>query len=149
MENSTQSKAPLIISIVVLVLVVAGAIWYLTSDKGPKSGIPTQEMVYPKPAEVLHSLSGTVDKVYGATIFFNVVDPNDYTPHADGTPRTMQLRAASLLPETELSYTNSITNITRAFKVTELKTGDNITVESAGNIKDATKFDVTKVYLIR
>ena len=116
---------------------------------------PLVDLAFPKPSDEIKNFSGTITKIYGAIINLEIVDPDDYLPHTDGTPYIKEIRLASISSATQITlvdYTKpdnrgnpTITSI----ELSNLKTGDTITVQSDENIRDAKKFDVTRVELIR
>jgi hypothetical protein len=157
-----KSNLPAIIAAVALI-VGFGAGFFVGNLKGESTGesaaeqkyAPVVDSVFPKPPDELTTLSGTVTNLYGATIELSVYDPNDYLPHADGSPRQSQTRTANVTGTTTYTLTDfgnldrqgNPTRTTIAFK--DLKVGDTVTVESGSNIKDAQSFDVTAVEVVK
>ncbi len=116
---------------------------------------PTINALYPPPAAVIHNLTGKILNIAGATITLQVPDPNDYLPHADNSPRATQNRYAVVTKDTIIKLLNykkldnrGLPQIT-ILKLTDLKTGETIIVQSAANIKDARQFDATEIDLLQ
>lgn len=113
------------------------------------------ETIYPKPPEVLNSVTGKATNIYGATIEIEINDPKDYLPHTDGTPRTKQTLLANTTPATSylfVDYTKFDKNglpTQSGSRFSDIKTGDTVMVESTANILTEKKFDVTKVTLVK
>ncbi len=113
------------------------------------------ETIYPKPPEVLNSVTGKVTNIYGAAIEIEINNPEDYLPHTDGTPQTKQTRLVNTTPDTKYLFVDYTkfdksglpTQSNGAFS--NIKAGDTITVESAANIITEQKFDATKVTLVK
>jgi len=113
------------------------------------------DLAFPPPPQEMLSLTGTVKGVYGATIQLEIDDPNDYLPRLDNSPRKKQTRNAITSNETSftlIDYTKidqegnpTISQI----KLSDIKTGDIITVRSNQNIRNAEKFDVTAVEVVK
>lgn len=148
--------------ILIVIIVVLAAIWvgYEIGSKQGKEQADTQlskivEQVYPKPPEKINNLAGTIKTIYGATIDLEVTDPNDYLPHADGSKQDTNIRYASVTPDTKILLIDAtqidsqgnpkITEI----KLLDLKEGDVVSVRSNENIKDAKKFDVYQIELVK
>jgi len=92
----------------------------------------------------------------GEGIVFEVNDPGDYLPHADGTPRNKEIRRADMRSGTEYSlvdYTKPLPSgdpSVSKISFSDLKIGDRITVKSNENVKTAERFvgkEVRKVKL--
>ncbi|HXF44056.1 MAG TPA: hypothetical protein VNK70_01150 [Candidatus Paceibacterota bacterium] len=116
---------------------------------------PLLSYIFPEPPAEIKSLGGKITGIYGATINLEVPDPDDYLPHTDGSPRKTETRFVTVNANTEIKLVNygkidgRGAPETRTLKLTDLKVGDAITVESAENIKEAEKFDATKIFLIK
>ena len=150
-----------LISIFIILIVVAGMAFgfYLGQKKGAITAAketeiklqPLVDLAFPKPPEDIKSLSGVIKGIYGATINLEINDINDYLPHTDGSPRAKETRFASLTSKTKIVSidttkldSNGNPQITE-LKLADLKVGDTITVRSEQNIKEAKKFDITKI----
>lgn len=116
---------------------------------------PLVDLAFPKPPDEIKNFSGTITKIYGAIINLEIVDPDDYLPRTDGTPHIKEIRLASISSATEImlvDYTkpdNRGNPTITPLELSDLKVGDTITVRSDQNIRDAEKFDVTRVELVR
>lgn len=149
--------------IVTAVIVFSVAIgFYFGEQRGEVAGetsarqalMPLVERVYSKPPAELFELTGTVTGIYGATVHLEVVNPDDYLPHLDGSAPQTSTRYASLAKTTKVVRIDltkrdargnpTITTLDRAV----LKVGDRITVKSATNIRDAETFDTIGVQLV-
>ncbi|GEM_PF-1237625 len=113
------------------------------------------ETIYPKPPEVINSITGKVTNIYGASIQVEVNDPEDYLPHTDGTPRVKQTRLANTTPDTKYLFVD-YTKFDKSGLPTQsngvfsdIKIGDTVMVESTENILTEKRFDVTKVTLVK
>lgn len=149
-----------IVAVLVLVLVVGLS---LGKKQGTKEGESRAEqrfgdlidITFPKPPSDIKTLSGTVKEIYGATINLEVMDFDDYLPHTDGAPQRREIRFAnvsSVTTFTLIDYTKpdgkgnpTMTSI----ELSNLKIGDKISVWSDENLRDAKKFDVTRVELVK
>jgi hypothetical protein len=151
------------IIIVTAVIVFSVAIgFYFGEQRGKTIGdaaargalIPLVERAYSKPPAELFELTGTIVGIYGATMHLEVVDPDDYLPHLDGSAPRTNTRYASLAKTTKVVRIDltkrdangnpTITTLDRAV----LKVGDRITVKSTANIRDAETFDTVEVQLV-
>lgn len=157
-----RSNAPAIIAAAALIIGF-GVGFFAGNLRGEHQGAAVAEQKYaplidsafPKPPAELTSLSGTVKSTYGATITLEVYDPDDYLPHADGSPRAKQTRSANVTGSTTYTLVNfgkldkqgNPARTTLTFK--DIKEGDTVTVRAAANIKTAQTFDVTSVELVR
>lgn len=161
-----MKKGYLILMVTVLVIVIVAVGVWVGFKFGKKESISQDkeqieklaglvDLVFPPPSETLTSLTGTIKAMYGATIHFEVNDPEDYLPHTDGSQPKKQLRFASLTGATKILLIDS-TQIDKdgnpkitELKQSDLKDGDVITVRSEQNIKSAEKFDVTQIELVK
>jgi len=112
---------------------------------------PLIDLAYPPVPSVLHSLTGTVQQLYGASFALTIPDPNDYLPHLDGSARRTGLRMVNVSANTafrEIDQSALIRGgepITTSFLFGGLRTGDTVTVQSAENIRDARTIEATVV----
>ena len=146
------------VGLAVLALVLALGV-YLGKNQGAKETTeklsPLLDYAFPKPPDVIKSLSGKITGIYGGTVNLLVPDPNDYLPHTDNTPRATQTRFAPVTKDTKfflIDYSKlSATGQPRiaGLKLSDLKVGDAVTVTSTENIKDAEKFDATEISLVK
>lgn len=147
--------------LLVVFLVVAGVAlgFYFGQNRGEQ--IVEEELgaildrAYPPPPEVMHWLNGVIKGVYGARIDIEVVDPDDYLPHPDGSPHEKQLRLAVVSSKTDIilvDYGNPQLDGRPAnipLTLSDLSTENKVRVHSEENIRDAKKFDVTRVEVVR
>ena len=158
-----MNKTLTIITVAVIVLVVFGLGFYTGQTNGKKQGAVQAEnkykalidIAFPPPPAEMTSLSGVVSGVYGATINVEITDPNDYLPHVDGTSQKKQVRYASITSATKIISINHAkldaqgNPEIKTIRLSDIKIGDTITVRSDQNIKNAQKFDVSQVELIK
>lgn len=146
--------------LLVLVFIVAGVAlgFYIGKQQGEKEAENKLggliDMVFPKPPEIIHTVGGVVKSIFGATIDLEIIDPDDYLPHTDGSPQKKGVKSVLISGNTEIVLVNyidpqpdgspTITPLTLA----DLNPGDEIEVTSDENIRDAKKFDVTRVEVI-
>lgn len=155
-----MKKASIIIAAVAICVLAFAGGFYFGNKKGEKEGeekikselAPIVELAFPKPAEKITNLAGVVKEIYGATVYLEVADPNDYLPHIDGSPRKKQIRLVSVSKATEIVSValDKNGNVKSApLKFSDLKKGDKVAVRSSQNIKDAEKFDAKKIELLK
>lgn len=109
--------------------------------------LPLVNLAFPKPGDDIRSFTGTVMGIFGATISIEIDDPADYLPHLDGSPRATQTRFANTTPDTKYVFITNGETKTTPSSISDIKNGDDITVRSNDNIRDAEKFDVFEVDL--
>lgn len=158
-----MNKAVLTIVLVALFIVAFGGGYYFGNKSGLQTGRneiraslePIIQTIYPKPPEDLRVLTGTVKGIYGGTLRLEIFNPDDYLPHADGSPRTTQLRNAITTAETKfvsIDYSKLDTRgnpkIT-SLAVSAMHVGMKVTVHADHNIRAAEQFDVTKVEVVK
>lgn len=154
-----MNKTALILLVVLLVVAGVALGFYFGQNQGAQKVEETLKalvnQVYPPPPEIMQVMGGTIKSVHGATIEFEVLDLDDYLPHPDGSPRRKEIRFANLSSKTEIvliNYTKPQPDgspTISSLKRSDLKQGDDIKVTSDENIRDAKKFDVTRVEVIR
>ena len=154
--KTKKSLAVFGVVITVLVIIIVGLYLGQKDDgKEIKEELPLAELFYPKPPEILMSLSGTIMGIKGGLIALEITDPDDYLPHPDGSPQRKELRFVSLFSDTEvilIDYTNPQPDGSPAvtpLKLSDLREDDEIRVESKENIRDAKEFDAQKIEVIR
>jgi hypothetical protein len=112
-ENPRLFRVALLIFLLVLALFIVSTLTTPTRDRRAVRELEqtvARELAarYTAPQE-LHALSGVVRGVYGATIQLEVEDPEDYLPHADGTPRRRVVRFATVTPRTNIVRFSEVT----------------------------------------
>ncbi len=164
-NNVMQNKS--VYFIVIALIIGLGLGFFFGQTVGQKTGIaqgitqtelkykPALDSLYPAPPENLLSISGTVQKVYGAEVTLEINDPNDYLPHSDGTP----VKKLSVVAETYANTKISLFDNTKSgkygapevtpAKLSDLNVGDSVNVKSSTNIRNATKFDAVEIDLIK
>ncbi len=157
--NICMNKKTLTILIVVVLVFGAALGFFLGMRTGKNSADDNLEkvvgLIFPKPAEEIYSLTGKLLAVNGATLSIEVRDPNDYLPHVDGSEPAKETRYASLLTDTKITLIDigkldTSGNPEKSnIKANDLQTGSTVTVRSNANIKDAKKFDVTEVEVVK
>ncbi|KKU94375.1 MAG: hypothetical protein UY26_C0002G0157 [Candidatus Jorgensenbacteria bacterium GW2011_GWA1_48_13] len=156
-------KIALITSIVAVVILALAFGMVLGKKQGETTGRteaenrlnPLLDLAFPRPPEVMTSLTGVVKAIYGAIINLEVRDPNDYLPHTDGTAQSVEIRYAMVTSATKFFLLDfgtpdkSGSTATKIIKLSDIKVGDNVKVTSDTNIRDAERFDVTEVEIVR
>ena len=156
--KTKKSLAVFGVIIIVFLIVVVGL--YLLDQKDDEKEIeetlpPLVDPFYPKPPEILMSLNGTIKGIRGGLIGLEVMDPDDYLPHPDGSPQRKEIRFVSLFSNTEIvliDYTNPQPDgspTVTPLKLSDLRRGDEVRVESKKNIRDAKEFDAQKIEVVR
>ncbi|MEK7543118.1 MAG: hypothetical protein AAB503_02345 [Patescibacteria group bacterium] len=154
------------ILIAVLILVVIGGIayawFYLLPMQGGNNNIQVtneQPVVFdvsdPTPQEYIPVLSGVVKSISGSKIELEIDDIEDYLPHTDGTPRLKDTRYVNVSEGTKLMLVNlgklnaqgSLEEI--AIKLSDIKPGARVNVESNVNLRSAKTFDATSIDVIK
>ncbi len=154
-----MKRSTLIIAFVAIVALVLVGGFYYGNQKGRKEGTkateeklkPIIDLAYPQ-AEKIDNLTGIVKTVYGAEINFEITDLSDYLPHPDGSPQKKQMRAVSISRFTVLvavALDKQGNPKSSPIKMSDIKIGDTITVWSDQNLKDAKKFDATRIELLK
>lgn len=112
---------------------------------------PVVDLAFPPPPDEMYALTGVVKSIYGTSITLEIDDPDDYLPHADGSPRRKQTRTVSVSSATTFSDVNfrSLDRegnpVRTSFAFTDLQPGNTISVRSASNIRRAESFDAISV----
>jgi hypothetical protein len=149
MENKKTLVWYMVGSLVVGLLIGfwGGSAW--GTQAGKMDLMPLVNFAFPKPSDDVRSFTGTVKAVVGATISLEINAPDDYLPHLDNSPRATETRYANTTPDTKfISISNgSVTG--KTFSLSDLKTGDIVTVRSSENIRNAQRFDVSEVDLVK
>ncbi len=146
--------------IIIAVIVLAFAAGFRWGQKqGQKEGEARfrylVDRAYPPPPAEMKSLSGIIKGIYGATIDLEVIDPDDYLPHPDGSPQRREVRFATVTSATQFILKDYTKPDTRgnpkvsSFSLSKLKVGDAVTVKSDQNIRNEKKFDIVAVELVR
>ncbi len=145
--------------LVVLLVVVALAIGIFIGQQQGKKKTEDRlgaliDRAYPRPPAEMYSIGGIVINSYGAELKVEVIDPDDYLPYTDGTPQKTELRSAVISSKTEVAridYTKpeldgdpTITEI--PYDMVQI--GDEVIVYSNENIRDAERFDATRIEVI-
>ena len=110
---------------------------------------------FPPPPEQIFTLSGEIKELVGGTIVFEINDPSDYLPHADGTPRNKQIRRADMRSGTAyflVDYTKPTPSgdpSVSSISFSDLKIGNRITVKSAENVKTTERFVASEVRRVK
>jgi hypothetical protein len=155
-----MKKTTIIIVCVAVVAIALIASFYFGNKKGKDEGIKATEgklnplinLAFPKPSEKITNLTGVIKAIYGATIDFEIADPEDYLPHTDGSSTKKEIRVISLSKTTELfsiTLDKQGNPKTIPVKLSDLKTGDTITAYSNENIRNSKKFDAVRIELLK
>ena len=154
MKHSRLLKGAFVLFILVVAVVIVSIFAERAADrKRPTEAEERARLLaadraagYAKPTEV-RLVSGTVLAVSGATIQLDILDPADYLPHPDGSPRNRVVRFAVVTKNTKFMRIHERTGVTSPLKFSELAPGDLVTVRSEGNILSATEFEAAEVRL--
>lgn len=153
-------KQILIAILVVIVLGGVGYTWFYflpaqNAQVTNKEPLPPTDISDPTPQEYIRVLSGVVKNVSGSKIEIEIDDVEDYLPHADGTPRLKDTRYSVVSQETKLTLIDlgkldaqgspAIT----AIKLSDIKPGERVNVESNVNLRDAKTFEATSIDVIK
>lgn len=146
-----------VFTIIGIVMLIAGlaAGYFIGDARGAATTesalLPLIETVIPRPPEVMNSLSGTVSGTYGASFSIAVVDPDDYLPRLDGSPKSLESRTVNVSAGTEYALID-YTSIDREgnprrtpLTLSDLRVGEVVTVWSNENIRDAGSFEASVV----
>ncbi len=156
MEQKNNLKFPIILLVAGL---IAGFLigYYLVGKNMGFRGVNRQQLedlvslTFPKPPEDLRTVLGKITKIDGNKIQMEVGDPEDYLPHADGSPQRTMSRTARVTGETQMyllrpAQIDKSGNISKtALKLNELKAGDSITVTAGENVRTAKEFDAVLI----
>lgn len=155
-------KLKLFIGSLIALIIVAGFVlgFYLGQNKGlpgdigGKNKAELQKIVdniYSPPPTEMFALSGVVQGIYGATLKLEINDPYDYLPHTDGTPRFKKIRFASVISATTYTLVDHSKGspVRSKIKLNDIKIDDYVLVKSNSNIRDAEKFDITAVEVVK
>ena len=110
---------------------------------------PLVDLAFPKPADDIRSLTGTVMSISGATINLKADDPADYLPHPDGSPRATKTVSANVTPDTKYVFVVNGKTKTTPSSISDIKNGDVITVRANTNIKDTVRFDAAEIDVVK
>lgn len=160
-----SAKKNLII-FVVLVLVAAGVLvgTLLGRRQGEVEGAsrvreelqPLIDRAFPPPPPEITSFGGTIREIYGAKITLEIVDPDDYLPHTDGTPQKKETRYVLVSTATKITlvdYTKrdaaGVSPLVKSLNFSDLKVGDIVNVRSSKNIRDLQEFDASEIKVIK
>jgi len=162
-SNGMENKKLLVLWIVVALVVGCVGGYYLGNTIGFSNGKEAANtqlsgivgLVFPKPAEEIHSVAGTITAISGATLTLEVNDPEDYLPHVDGTSQKTMMRYASLTGSAKIILVDSTkvdangNTPTTELQPSDLKVGDNVMVQSNQNIRTESNFDVVQVQMVK
>jgi len=107
--------------------------------------------IFPEPPEEIYSISGEVVSITGSAIKMEIISPEDYLPHTDGSPYEKENRYALVTANTEIYFINpseidengspSISKVS----LSDLVAGDEIYVKSEENIREEERFEATRI----
>jgi len=146
----TNAMKKLVPVIIIVALAAAYGIYWYGTQKGEQKAdelTPLVEMAFPKPAEVINVINGTVTAVYGATLAIEIENPEDYLPHADGSLRATSTRQATMTPNTVITI-DSVSG-SAAGTSADIKVGSAITVRTDANIRTTDKFDAIEISVMQ
>ena len=149
----------LTVVLIVLLVVIALAIGIFIGQQQGKKKTEDRlgaliDRAYPRPPMEMYSIGGIVVDSYGAELKIEVIDPDDYLPHTDGTLQQTELRSAVISSKTEVARINytkpepdgdpTITEI--PYDMVQI--GDEVIVYSNENVRDANRFDATRIEVV-
>lgn len=143
----------------VLVIVLIGVGVWAGMELGKKQGKELADtnlkevvdLAFPKPPEDIRMLNGVVKAIYGAAVQFEMESLKDYLPKTDGTAKTKEVRYAVVTSKTELvrydmTKIGSDGNpLQTKISINDLKPGTAITVRATTNIREAEKFEASRI----
>ena len=145
----------LLVSIIIVSLAIGFLGGYLLgSDKGEKVATqklePVINQVFPKPANDIRNASGVVKNITGNNIEIEIPDPNDYIPHADGSP----IKRISLIGTADGTTKISIVVLSNGFSqspatISDLKVGDSVGFGASENIRDKERVQLAYLEIVR
>lgn len=144
----TKKNIALSLTLLAVGILVGFLIGYFVANKStPRVSQNTDlqnlvNIAFPKPPDDLRMVSAKILKIDGMRVEFETPDPEDYLPHADNSPQATMTRVGKVTNETVMKRID--TSATKEVKLTlsELKTGDTITIISAENVRTAKEFDI-------
>lgn len=156
-------KSTLIILGITALILALAAVFYLGKQNGAREAEkrteqnlkPLLNLAFPEPASELYHISGVVKGIFGATINLEIDDPEDYLPHADGSPRNKILRFVSVGQETKIVLVDSTRLDANGeprlspLELSALKIGDSVTVWSKTDIRSTERVDATRIELLK
>lgn len=152
-----MKQTNIVLGVVVAIALVFG-IGYYVGTRGIFSGTSNSEgtrclsvinSVFPKPPDVIKNTSGVVKGIYGALLSVEMANPDDYIPHADGSPAQKVSVGLNVNSQTLIRIAGSGGSITTPIKLSDIKVGDLIHFWSNSNIRGAKQVDVTLIQVAR
>lgn len=168
MEEKTVNKSntPKIILYILAVIVLLGvgfASGFYTGKKNGEKMINKEiaqkseeykkivDIAYPKPPDEIFEISGRVISKGDDYVVINTIDPDDYLPHPDNSPRKMLERKVKVDKNTNIIFVDLTkmnpdgTAFASKTSLNSINVNDLITVRSNDNIKYATEFTATEI----
>jgi len=111
---------------------------------------PIINQVFPKPASDIRNASGVVKNIKGRIVEIEISDPNDYIPHADGSP----IKKIILNGITSNTTKVSIVELSNGFKqnpaaISDLKIGDSIGFGTTENLQGKESVMIAYIEIVR
>lgn len=111
---------------------------------------PVINQIFPKPANDIRSASGVIKNITGNNVEIEIPDPDDYIPHADGSP----VRKISLIGIIDDSTKISIVLLSDGFSqktatISDLKVGDSIGFGVNENMRGKDKIKIAYIDIVR
>ena len=117
---------------------------------------PLVDRAFPPPPPEIANFGGTIKDIYGAKITLEIIDPDDYLPHADGTPQRRENRYVLVSADTKITLVDyakrdaaGVSPLISSLKLSDLKVDDVVSVRSDKNIRDLQEFDATTIELVK
>jgi len=150
-------------SIILLTLIAIIGIGLLGFFAGKKLGREqTQEkfsavlnMAYPAPPQNLTTTGGTITDIYGNRVTIDMIDPEDYLPHPDGSPHKKIEREVKVDNQTKIQkidYSNPQPDGTPAkteLDITDLRKNQEITIYTKENLRPNKEVTATQIKLYK
>ncbi len=148
-------------SIILLTLIAIIGIGLLGFFAGKKLGQEeTREefsailnMAYPAPPQNLTTAGGTITDIYGNRVTIDMIDPEDYLPHPDGSPHKKierELKIDNKTQITKLNYSDPQPDGTPTktkLGIKDLRKNQEITVYTKENLRTNKKVTATEIKL--
>lgn len=111
---------------------------------------PIINQVFPKPASDIRNASGVVKTIKGRIVEIEISDPNDYIPHADGSPIKKIVLNGVINDATKVS----IIELSNGFKqkpaaIADLKIGDSVGFGTSENLQGKESVIIAYIEIVR
>ncbi len=160
-----NKKVLTILSLILLVVVIFIVGFWAGNQIGMRTGTaegvqtaeaqykPLLNVAFPEPPAVLTQTRAKITGIEGSTFTISMDDPNDYLPHLDGSPKKQITKTVVINPGTQiikLDYSKmdkSGMPLQSPLAISDLKTGDIVTVTTNSNIRTDNTFVANQITL--